>query len=114
MMTDQGGLIGPVAATLGLLLLGAAANAVAAPQSLTYRGNALLTGGIGEDEREAMRQEVAPFNLWLMFVEQGSGQYVAGVKVTVADSNDTPVLEVVSDGPWLFARVPPGRYKGRP
>jgi len=115
MMIERGGLIAPVTAArvLVVLVLGAAGAAAATPQPVTSHGNALLTGGIGEDEREAMRQEVAPFNLWLMFVEEGSGHYVAGVKVTVADANDSPVVDVVSDGPWLFARVPPGRYQVR-
>jgi hypothetical protein len=102
-----------VAAAIGCAMQGVAGLAAATPQPMTYRGNALLSGGVGEDEREAMRQEMAPFNLWLMFVEQGTGNYSAAVAVTITDANANPVVDVVSEGPWLFARVPPGRYRVR-
>lgn len=107
------GLALTVAAAVGCAAQGIAGVAGATPQPVTYRGNAIMSGGVGEDEREAMRQEIAPFNLWLMFVEQGTGNYSAGVKVTLTDANASPVVDAVSDGPWLFVHVPPGRYTVR-
>ena len=102
-----------VAVAVGCAAHGIAGAAAAAPQPVSYRGNMMLSGGVGEEEREAMRQEIAPFNLWLMFVEQGTGNYSAAVKVTVTDANASPVVDAVSDGPWLFLRVPPGHYRVR-
>ncbi len=101
------------AAAVGCALQCVAGIAAAATPQMTYPGNAIMSGGVGEDERETMRQEAARFNLWLMFVEQGTGNYSAAVKVTVTDENARPVIDVVADGPWLFARVPPGHYRVR-
>jgi hypothetical protein len=102
-----------VAAAVGCAAQGIAGFAEATPQPMTYHGNTILSGGVGEDEREAMRQEIAPFNLWLMFVDQGTGNYSAGVKVTLTDAHASPVVDAVSDGPWLLLHVPPGRYTVR-
>jgi len=101
------------AAVVGCALQCVAGIAAAATPPMTYPGNAIMSGGVGEDERETIRQEADRFNLWLMFVEQGTGNYSAAVKVTVTDENARPVIDVVADGPWLFARVPPGHYRVR-
>ena len=95
------------------LALGAVGSAVAMPQSFNYHGTPLLTGGVSEEERDAMRRELGPYNVWLAFVERDTGNYVAGVKVSVIDAQGTAVVDAVSDGPWLLARVPPGRYTVR-
>jgi hypothetical protein len=105
--------LGPIAAALLFAVPGPRDTAAATPQPQTARGSAIVSGGIGEEERELMRREAAPYNLWLVFVEQGSGNYLAGVKVVIADANGSPVVDAVAEGPWLFARVPPGRYKVR-
>jgi len=93
--------------------LGTVGGALATPQSFSYRGTPLLTGGVSEEEREAMRQDIAPYNVWLVFVERDTGNYLSGVKVSVVDSNENAVVDTVADGPWLLAQVPPGRYKVR-
>lgn len=93
--------------------LGAFAGALATPQAFNYRGTPLLTGGVSEEEREAMRRDLGPYNLWLAFVERDTGNYVTGVKVAVVDSKENAVVDTVSDGPWLLAQLPPGQYKVR-
>ena len=93
--------------------LGTAGGALATPQSFNYKGTPLLTGGVSEEEREAMRRDTAPYNVWLAFVERDTGNYVTGVKVSVVDTKENAVVDTVSDGPWLLAQVPPGQYKVR-
>jgi hypothetical protein len=93
--------------------LGTVGGALATPQSFNYRGTPLLTGGVSEEEREAMRQDIAPYNVWLVFVERDTGNYVSGVKVSVVDANENAVVDTVADGPWLLAQVPPGQYRVR-
>lgn len=94
----------------GLGTLGAA---LATPQSFSYHGTPLLTGGVSEEEREAMRRDLGPYNVWLAFVERDTGNYVTGVKVAVIDSKENALVDTVSDGPWLLAQLPPGQYKVR-
>jgi len=94
----------------GLGTLGAA---LATPQSFNYRGTPLLTGGVSEEERDTMRRDLGPYNVWLAFVERDTGNYVTGVKVAVVDSKENAVVDTVSDGPWLLAQLPPGQYRVR-
>jgi hypothetical protein len=100
-------------AILFALGLGVAGSAMAIPMSYNYRGTPLLSGGVTEDERDKMRTELGPYNLWLAFVERDTGYYVTGVKVSVVDDRGNAVIDTVSDGPWLLAQVPPGRYTVR-
>jgi len=93
--------------------LGAVGGAVAMPQSFSYRGTPLLTGGVSEEERDEMRHELGPYNVWLAFVERDTGNYVTGVKVSMIDNKGNAVVDTVADGPWLLAEVPPGLYTVR-
>ena len=91
--------------------LGTIGGALATPQSFSYRGTPLLTGGVSEEERESMRRDLGPYNVWLAFVERDTGNYVTGVKVAVVDSKENAVVDTVADGPWLLAQLPLGQYK---
>ena len=48
--------------------LGTIGGALATPQSFNYKGTPLLTGGVSEEEREAMRRDLGAYNIWLVFV----------------------------------------------
>jgi len=71
-----------------------------------------LSGGIGQDESEAMRRQEAKFPLALEFVkhENGKGEYLSGANVTIKDQQGRTVLRIVADGPFLLANLPDGRY----
>lgn len=69
-----------------------------------------VNGGVGGDEQNAMQALGADYNLHLLFSIKGTGEYVSDVKVRIADSSGNILLETVSDGPMLFARLKPGRY----
>lgn len=71
-----------------------------------------LTGGIGEDEAAAMKQVESQFPLSLEFVSGGTlrGEYLADVHVTIKDQAGKTALDTVSDGPFLLARLPSGKY----
>ena len=70
-----------------------------------------VSGGASLDDREAMRSMADAYNLHLMFAVQPSGEYLASVDVRVTDAQGNTVLDTVSDGPLLYARIPPGQYK---
>ena len=69
-----------------------------------------LTGGVGFEERDAMRERADDYNLWIWLAQTGSGYFLADVKVSIDDARGRPVLDTVTNGPWLLARVPPGHY----
>jgi len=68
-----------------------------------------LSGGVGLDEREALSRMVKDYNLKLSFA-MTSGNYLGDVAVEIRDSAGRSALEAVSEGPWFFSKLPPGRY----
>lgn len=69
-----------------------------------------VNGGVGGDEQAAMQALRPDYNLHLLFSIKGTGEYVSDVRVRIADSSGNTLLETVSDGPMLFAKLKPGRY----
>ena len=71
-----------------------------------------VSGGIGQDESEAMRRQEANFPLSLEFIkrENGKGEYLSGCNVTIKDEKGRTVLSTVADGPFLLANLPDGTY----
>lgn len=75
------------------------------PDDVTVR-----SGGIGLEERAALDAERSRYNLRLAFAES-DGDYVADVHVRLARLDGGTLYEGESEGPFLFARLPPGRYR---
>ena len=79
------------------------------PAEHTYAGIPYHSGGVGADEREALRSMTSADNLQLIFAAR-DGKYVSDVDVVVTNSAGHEVLRAVSDGPWLFTKLPAGSY----
>jgi hypothetical protein len=77
----------------------------------TMNGVTYVSGGVGMEEQESLRQMAGDYNLRLTFAARSNGEYLADVKVTILDSKGAEVLKTVADGPMLFARLSPGNYK---
>jgi hypothetical protein len=73
------------------------------------RGVAYMMGGIGIGEREVMESWGQDYNLKLSFTEQ-SGVYLADVGVVVEDRNGNELINMTTNGPWLYLRLPSGSY----
>ncbi|MBK1721609.1 carboxypeptidase regulatory-like domain-containing protein [Thiocystis violacea] len=69
-----------------------------------------ISGGIGVSGREEMEEVKSRFNLRMLFAVQGSGAYLADVKVRIDDATGPTLLTAVSQGPWFYADLAPGRY----
>jgi len=82
------------------------------PQVQTYAGIPYLSGGIGLDEREALRSLANEYNLYLSFALK-KGNYLSDVEVLIADNRGMTVLAAVSQGPWFFTKLPVGTYRIR-
>jgi tripartite-type tricarboxylate transporter receptor subunit TctC len=71
------------------------------------------SGGIGMDEAQAMQHAANRYPLEVMFLEHdrnGAAGYLAGERVVIRDHDGRPVLNTVSAGPYLLARLPQGQY----
>ena len=68
-----------------------------------------VSGGVSDDSAERMAALGKEFNLKLLFAAK-DGHYLADVAVSISDSGNRKVLETVSEGPFLFAQLTPGKY----
>jgi hypothetical protein len=105
-----------VVGTVGLFLLSASpvfanslTDSVSQPDVQTYNGIPYLSGGIGLEERAQLRTIGKVDNLQLSFALQNK-DYIAGAEVLIKDQNGAEVLEAISNGPLLFAKLPEGLY----
>jgi hypothetical protein len=82
------------------------------PAEKTQGNVSYMSGGIGSSESAAMRKEEAKFPLTLEFVENATPkpEHLANVAVTIRDHTDKVVLNTVANGPYLLAKLPPGKY----
>jgi len=69
-----------------------------------------IAGGVGINARAMLSNEALPDHNLKMVFSLNTGNYVADVQVKVSDSAGRTVLEGISDGPWLYAKLPPGNY----
>jgi hypothetical protein len=72
-------------------------------------GIAFLSGGVGQHEREILKEMGKGYSLKLIFSNR-KGEYLTNVMVTVFDHKDEKILFTVSFGPWLFIDLPAGMY----
>lgn len=72
-----------------------------------------VTGGVGLGESEAMKAAASQWPLALQFAVTGDGaraQYAADIEVAIHDAGGKVLLQTVSQGPFLLARLQPGTY----
>jgi len=100
-----------LAAALALGLAGAAFAQSGLPPVQTFGSVSYVTGGIGLDESSAIKAAEKDFSLSLLFAQSKRGEYLADIKVNITDKAGKTVLEAVSDGPFLLAKLPAGTYK---
>ena len=68
-----------------------------------------VSGGVSLNARDNLRAREQNANVKLVFA-LNTGNYVSDVHVKVTDSKGKVVLDDVSNGPWLLARLPAGSY----
>jgi hypothetical protein len=76
----------------------------------TQNGIAFVTGGIGRDKVEALRAAASDYNLRATFSETG-GAFIANVGVELRDAQGKTLVTTKTQGPFFFAKVPPGTYE---
>lgn len=71
-----------------------------------------VTGGIGEEESVAMRDVAKSYQLEIVFVRKLKEQeeFVSDVKVEIQDTQNNSVLDITTEGPFLLANLPNGKY----
>lgn len=73
-----------------------------------------ISGGVGQEEADSMKQAESQFRLKLTFLtreKDGHGAYNAGDEVIIRDQSDNIILDTQSEGPFLLTQLPPGKYE---
>jgi len=96
-----------VALGFGVCLAGPA---LAITDGVTAQGLRFVTGGITDDERDALGANSEPHGLKVVTVSRERGEYLADAHVIVADANGRQMLDTRLDGPFLQVDLEPGRY----
>jgi hypothetical protein len=89
---------------------GAVASPAAAVPAKQYQGIDYVTGGVGEDEAAALRAVASRYSMRAEFTSS-SGEFLSGVKLLLRQVDGTLVFSATTDGPYLYAQIPPGRYR---
>ena len=81
------------------------------PLAAEERLSAYITGGVGLEERSQFLTYRGEFNLRLVYAVRRTGHYLANVETIIADDAGEVLLKVRSEGPFVFAKLAPGRYR---
>ncbi|MBV8156022.1 MAG: hypothetical protein JO278_00100 [Dyella sp.] len=81
------------------------------PQLRQANGIQYVSGGIGSDEAAIMHRLAAQYRVRLRFVDSADGSALSDVSVTLFDARRQIVLQVLSEGPYLYLNPPPGEYR---
>ncbi len=96
---------------LGAIFLITSAGGVAAiVEGRTANDRAYVSGGIGLEESERLKQIAEKFSLQLV-VSSRQGAYLADVRVTITGANGQKIFDMPIDAPWLLIDLDPGTYK---
>lgn len=68
-----------------------------------------MTGGISKGERAEMEKRSMDYNLKIILAAK-SRAYLANIPVTICNADGKTVMSIRADGPWLYVRLPEGRY----
>lgn len=72
----------------------------------------IITGGVGEPERQAMLDRVGEFDVLVSFARRGDGNFLSDVDVMLTREGKHPsVIDLTTAGPFMFAKLPAGHYE---
>ena len=101
-----------------MLLAAAAALSIATraragplPPAVHAGSASYISGGIGQDEADAMREARSQFPLTLMMSQSSGGNFVTGVDLRIVSASGQAVIHAASAGPIVLVHVPDGHYQ---
>ncbi len=79
------------------------------PKAVQQGQVSYMTGGIGEDEQQAMEASARDYNLLISNAEK-DGEFTAGTDYFITDSHGRAILRAHNTGPLFYAQLPAGSY----
>jgi hypothetical protein len=75
----------------------------------TDKGYRYMSGGVGIEERSAMRKEAQGYDLDLAFADR-AGHFLSDVNLTITDKQGNQIVDTTTAGPWFYIALPDGKY----
>ncbi len=97
-------------ASIAIAVFGVSSVVWSAPVPRTENGVAYVSGGIGKGPQQSMQAMRNSYNLHVTFARKGTGDYLSDVKVVILDSIGKELVSAISEGPFFFAKLAPGKY----
>ena len=79
------------------------------PQAYQQGDVIFISGGIGDNETEALEAVKNDYNLRITSADS-TGHFRGNTRIIVSDASETVVLDTTSQGPLLYTNLPKGRY----
>jgi hypothetical protein len=82
------------------------------PNTQYSQGISYITGGVGEEESQAILSEAKhwPILLELSQLENGRGVWIFGAKIKILNAKNQVVFDAQADGPYMLVNLPAGDY----
>jgi hypothetical protein len=81
---------------------------ISLPQPQQEGAITYVTGGIGDEERDALKAQKKDYNLSIVSADK-SGAYVGDTRVVISNRQGEKLLDTQA-GPLFYANLPPGNY----
>ena len=79
------------------------------PEVVRYGDITYMTGGVGLEERDAMKTVAKDYNLFISNAN-GYGKFTAAVTIVIKDKDGKEIFTAYDTGPLLYAKIPDGSY----
>ena len=82
------------------------------PDTQYSQGISYITGGVGEDETQAILSEAKqwPLLLEMSQIENGRGVWIFGAMVNILNDKSQSIFNAQADGPYMLVNLGAGNY----
>jgi hypothetical protein len=83
------------------------------PDTQYSQGISYISGGVGEEESQAILMESKqwPLLLELSQLENGRGVWIFGAKIKVLNTKNQVIFDAQADGPYMLMNLTAGQYQ---
>ena len=83
------------------------------PDTQYSQGISYVSGGVGEEESQAILSEAKrwPLLLELSQLENGRGVWIFGAKIKILNSQNQVIFDAQADGPYILINLNAGQYQ---
>ncbi|MBU3578290.1 carboxypeptidase-like regulatory domain-containing protein [Polynucleobacter sp. UK-Kesae-W10] len=95
------------------LVMGSSFTLAQIPDTQRSEGIAYISGGVGEEETNAILSEAKqwPLLLELSQIENGRGVWIFGAQIKVINSQKKVIFDAQADGPYMLINLESGDYQ---